>query len=212
MPVVDRRGIRVPRIGVGTPVRRGPLGGLPAPRTMMRNCGTPVGIRRDIVMQNRKYTILWVGVVLLLSIFVFSWRVADARLVKITAGPATIIDLPVFGTTGPYVKVSGTYEGEVDPADPHNAVIADIGLAPTVNGKVRYTSTFYLLYPLDLSRGNGKLFYDFGNRGSKRILQWFNDGAATNDPTTAADFGNGFLMRHGYIVAFSGTSPQPRTS
>jgi hypothetical protein len=131
---------------------------------------------------------------------------AEARLTRITEGPATVIDLPAFGATGPYLKIAGTFDGEIDPADRRNAVIADINFAPQTGGKVRYTSTFFILRPVDLSKGNGKLFYDSGNRGSKRILQWFNDGAASDNPTTAADFGNGFLMRQGYIVALNGYS------
>ncbi|HEY7298580.1 MAG TPA: alpha/beta hydrolase domain-containing protein [Xanthobacteraceae bacterium] len=129
---------------------------------------------------------------------------AQARLVKINAGPATRIDLPAFGPTGAYLKISGTFEGELDPADRRDAVIADIGLAPAVNGKVRYTSTFMILRPVDLGKGNRKLFFDFGNRGNKRILQWLNDGTPTNDPASAAEFGNGFLMRQGYSVAWAG--------
>ncbi len=128
----------------------------------------------------------------------------EARLIKINAGPATIIDLAVFGATGPYLKVAGIYEGELEPGDPRNAVIVDIDLAPRVKGKVGYTSTFFILHPLDLSQGNGKLFYDFGNRGNKRILQWFNDGTESNDPLTPEHFGHGFLMRQGHIVALNG--------
>ena len=101
---------------------------------------------------------------------------AEARLVKINAGSPTRIDLPAFGPTGAYLKISGTFEGELDPADRRNAVIADVGLAPTISGKVRYTSTFQILRPAELGKGNRKIFYDFANRGSKRILQWFNDG------------------------------------
>ena len=129
---------------------------------------------------------------------------AEARLVKINAGSPTRIDLPAFGPTGAYLKISGTFEGELDPADRRNAVIADVGLAPTISGKVRYTSTFQILRPAELGKGNRKIFYDFANRGSKRILQWFNDGTPSNDPASAAEFGNGFLMRHGYTVAWSG--------
>jgi hypothetical protein len=129
---------------------------------------------------------------------------AQARLVKMNAGAPVRIDLPAFGPTGAYLKISGTFEGELDPADRRNAVIADIGLAPTTNGKVRYTSTFQILRPADLGKGNRKIFYDFANRGSKRILQWFNDGTPSNDPGSAAEFGNGFLMRNGYAVAWSG--------
>jgi hypothetical protein len=129
---------------------------------------------------------------------------AQARLVRINAEPPIVIDLPVFGATGPYLKISGTFEGELDPADAHNVPIADIELAPHTNGKVRYASTFMILRPVNLANGNRRLFYDFGNRGNKRILQWLNDGKESNDPTSAAEFGNGFLMRAGYSVAWSG--------
>src|SRR5215475_7278152 len=95
---------------------------------------------------------------------------AQARLVKINPGQSTRIDLPAFGPTGAYLKISGTFEGELDPADRRNAVIADVGLAPTNSGKVRYTSTFQILRPAELGKGNRKIFYDFANRGSKRIL------------------------------------------
>ena len=130
--------------------------------------------------------------------------VAEARLTRITTTSVSVVDFPSFGLTGPYLKIAGTFDGEVDPHDSHNAVIADINLAPTTGGKVRYSSTFFVLRPVNLANGNGKLFYDFGNRGSKRILEWFNDGTASNDPSTAEHYGNGFLMRQGYIVALSG--------
>jgi hypothetical protein len=129
---------------------------------------------------------------------------AQARLVRINAEAPVVIDLPVFGATGPYLKIAGTFEGELDPADSHNATIADIELAPRAGGKVRYTSTFMILRPVDLAKGNRRLFYDFGNRGNKRILEWLNDAKESNDPTGAAEFGNGFLMRAGYSVAWSG--------
>jgi hypothetical protein len=130
--------------------------------------------------------------------------IAEARLVRINADTTTVVELPAFGATGPYLKISGIFDGELDPYDPHNTLIADIDLAPRSNGKVRYISTFYVLRPLDLAKGNRRLFYDFGNRGNKRILEWFNDGKESNDPTTAADFGNGFLTRSGYSVAWNG--------
>ena len=135
---------------------------------------------------------------------------SQARLVKINAAAPVAIDLPAFGPVGSYLKITGTFEGELDPADPRNAVIADIGLAPKTGGKVRYTSTFMILRPADPGKGNRKIFYDFGNRGNKRILQWLNDGAEGNDPASAAEFGNGFLMREGYAVVWSGWDGQSR--
>src|SRR5262249_58601883 len=97
---------------------------------------------------------------------------AEARLTKIHAGPPVLIDVPAFGARGAYLKISGTYEGEINPDDRRNAVIADIQLAPSTDGKVRYSSTFVLLRPQNLANGNRKIFYAFGNRGNKHLLPW----------------------------------------
>jgi hypothetical protein len=45
--------------------------------------------------------------------------------------------------------------------------------------------------------------FRFWQPWNKRILEWLNDGTASNDPSTAQHFGNGFLMRQGYIMALS---------
>jgi len=151
----------------------------------------------------RSHAMLGVGALFLVAVGIHVGS-AEARLTRITTTSSSVVDFASFGATGPYLKIAGTFEGEIDPADPRNAVIVDINLAPTTANKVRYTSTFFILRPVDLSKGNGKLFYDFGNRGSKRILEWFNDGTASNDPSTVEHYGNGFLMRQGYIVALNG--------
>ena len=69
---------------------------------------------------------------------------ASARLTHLNIARTEIIDLPAFGATGAYEKIVGTFDGEIDPANPRNAVIVDLDLAPTVNGKVRYSATFTL--------------------------------------------------------------------
>src|SRR5439155_2143397 len=104
-----------------------------------------------------------------------------------------------FGTTGSYEKLRGRIFGEVDPNDPLNAVIVDLDKAPrNARGMVEYSSDFYLMRPVDLSKGNGALFHEFSNRGGKGILARFNDAAGSNDPSTAQHAGNGFLMRQGF--------------
>lgn len=127
--------------------------------------------------------------------------IAEGKLTRITVTSESVVDHPSFGATGAYRKIAGTFEGVLDRADRRNALIADIDL---VQGPVTYKSTFFIMRPVDLAKGNSKLFFDFGNRGNKRIFQWFNDGVASDNPTTAQDFGNGFLMRQGYSVALSG--------
>ena len=71
-----------------------------------------------------------------------------------------------FGGAGTYESVKGTFTGEVDPSDPKNAIIQDLGLAPrNANGMVEYTSDFTLYKPTDMSKANGVLRYDAPNRG-----------------------------------------------
>jgi hypothetical protein len=148
---------------------------------------------------------------LALALFL-SLPAAEARVTKITAEPPVVIDLPLFGATGAYLKITGSFEGELDPADRRNAVITDIDLAPKVGGKVRYKSTFAILRPQSLAAGNHEILYDFGNRGQKHIIEWFNDATPADDPKEAKDFGNGWLMRQGFDVVCSGWDGQaPRT-
>src|SRR4051812_34417855 len=127
---------------------------------------------------------------------------ADARVVRIeinkqepfAAGQA-------FGSAGAYEKVLGRFHGELDPNNPLNAVIVDLDKAPrNARGMVEYSADFYILKPIDASKGNGALFYELANRGNKGILARFNDAAGSNDPSTAQHAGNGFLMRQGYTL------------
>src|ERR1051325_10213589 len=82
---------------------------------------------------------------------------------------------PTFGGyswpgVGQYEKIVGKAYGEVDPKDPKNAVIVDLQLAPkNARGKVEYSFDFYLLKPMDLSKGNHKMVYEPPNRGRKTL-------------------------------------------
>lgn len=108
-----------------------------------------------------------------------------------------------FGAAGPYERLSGRVIFRVDPAAEAQRVVIDIGLAPVdAEGRVVFEADFCILKPVDLSRGNRRLFFDYGNRGNKRALQFFNDAPSTNDPRSRADAGNGFLMRRGYSVGW----------
>ncbi len=111
-----------------------------------------------------------------------------------------------FGDVGPYEKLVGRVFGEVDPEAPQNAVITDIELAPrNARGLVEYAADLLILRPVDPSRGNSRIFYELNNRGRMLSLGQLNDArSGGNDPTTAADAGNGFLMRRGYTFVSSG--------
>ncbi len=110
-----------------------------------------------------------------------------------------------FGAAGPYEKLSGTVHFALDPASPQNRGIVDLSLAPrNAAGLVEFSADFYLLKPVDPARGNGRLLYEAGNRGTKRILPVFQGGLGADDPTTPAEFGNGALMSQGYTLVWMG--------
>ena len=118
---------------------------------------------------------------------------------------SVVLDGRPFGAAGAYEKIVGVLRFGVDPTHPANQAIADIGLAPrSAEGLVESAADFYLLRPLDPERGKRRLLLDIPNRGRKVALGMFNSTIRVPDPTTAEDFGNGFLMRHGYTVAWCG--------
>ena len=131
----------------------------------------------------------------------------DARIMRIEiTSRVPLAGGMAFGEVGPYEKLRGTFHGEVDPNDSLNAVIVNLGKAPrNARGMVEYRSHFLILKPVDMARGNGKIFYGINNRGNTSSgTQRFNDASGTNDPTTAADLGNAFHMREGYALVDSG--------
>lgn len=119
-----------------------------------------------------------------------------------------------FDDVGVYQKIVGRAFGCLDPAQPSNAGIALLDKAPRDrDGFVSYECDICLLTPMDPAKGRGTLLYDVLNRGNKVALHSFNDAPrdnqnplamAVNDLSSFADAGNGFLMRHGFSILWSG--------
>ena len=110
-----------------------------------------------------------------------------------------------FGAAGAYEKLVGKVDFAFDPALPANAIVVDLGLAPrNALGRVEASADFYMLKPVDPRKGNGRLFYEVGNRGGKSILTTFQKAAGSPDPTTDAEFGDGALMRQGFTLLWMG--------
>ena len=133
----------------------------------------------------------------------------QARVVRfVVEQTRSFADGMSFGDVGPYQRLDGTAYMEVDPRDPLNAVIVNLDKAPrNAKGLVEFSAPFFILKPADLSRGNHKLFYGINNRGNKQTLGYFNyvpTGPGINNPISAADAGDGFLMRLGYTVVDAG--------
>ncbi|MBV9250794.1 MAG: hypothetical protein JO227_16280 [Acetobacteraceae bacterium] len=109
----------------------------------------------------------------------------------------------VFDEVGSYERLTGRALFAVDPDAPAQRDVADLEKAPRDSaGFVRFEADFMILRPVDLARGNHRVFYDYGNRGHKRALQFFNDAPHSNDPLTLAHAGNGFFFRRGYAVVW----------
>jgi hypothetical protein len=147
---------------------------------------------------------LRMGFLLFLSLILATEVTAEIVRIEITA-QAPFAGGRSFGAAGPYLRIAGRFHGELDPTHPANRTIADVRLAPrNARGNVEYTADFEILRPADAARGNGTLIYDVNNRGNKRILQVLNDAPTGNALDAPAAAGDGFLMRHGFSVAWSG--------
>src|SRR5256885_4430470 len=142
---------------------------------------------------------------------------AEARITRIEIDTARS-QSPTFGGfswpgVGQYEKIVGKAFGEVNPHDRQNRDIVDIEFAPTnARGNVEYAFNFYILKPIDLSRGADKMMYEPPNRGGKtwaalgRVTvdtgaNGDDPGSAITNPTVLA---NSFLMPRGYSIVWSG--------
>ena len=131
---------------------------------------------------------------------------ADARVVRLRIERRELIlDGRAFGAAGPYEKLVGKVDFGLDPSLPRNADIVDLKLAPrNGRGEVEASADFYMLKPVDPRRSNGRLFYEVGNRGGKSMLQTFQKAAGSPDPTKESEFGDGALMRQGFVLLWMG--------
>jgi hypothetical protein len=127
---------------------------------------------------------------------------AQAELVRIDiAHRSDVLGGKPFGSVGPYESLRGTAHFAVDPANPHDRIIVDLDKAPkNAQRRVEFAADIYIIKPKDPARGNGVLFFDVVNRGNAQLLGTFNRARRAADPTTEADFGDGYLLRQGYTL------------
>ncbi len=114
-----------------------------------------------------------------------------------------------FGS-GAYVVIQGVAHGELDPADPRNAVIANLALAPrNAAGRVDYRSEVTLLRPADPRHFNGRLVHEVTNRGRKLIFAYLHDASQSNQTAlnglaTAASVGLARPLAEGAALVWNG--------
>lgn len=133
-----------------------------------------------------------------LLFFTLASATLPARVVRVEIASRTDIqEGKPFGAAGPYEKIIGRVYFAVDPANLHNRQIVDLDKAPrNAQGEVEFSSDLYLLKPKDMAKGNQAVLFEVSNRGGRGILSIVNgrDG----------EYGDGFLMRQGYTVAWVG--------
>src|ERR671931_2743213 len=136
---------------------------------------------------------------------------ASAEVVRIeVTSRADLVGGQPFGAAGPYEKLAGKIFFAVDPTLPANTIITDIDKAPpNAAGRVEFSSDFFLIKPKRIERGNGAVLYEVSNRGGKGMLGFFNHAAGSLDPATAAEMGDGFLMRQGFTLLWVGWQFDP---
>jgi hypothetical protein len=110
-----------------------------------------------------------------------------------------------FGDVGPYEQITGIARFAIDPKNERNRVIVDLDLAPrNKDGKVEFAADVVILTPKDPAKGNGAVLYDVNNRGNKLALGMFNRAAGGAAPDAKNPAGDGFLMKRGFTVVWSG--------
>jgi hypothetical protein len=82
---------------------------------------------------------------------------AEARITRIyVVNSELAFDGATFGEVGQYEHLGVRVKGELDPADPANAIIQDINLAPrNERGMVEYQTNVELLKPTDMGAAIG---------------------------------------------------------
>jgi hypothetical protein len=124
--------------------------------------------------------------------------IAEARVVRVEiASRGDIENGKTFGTAGAYEKITGRIFFAVDPANLHNRQIVDLDKAPrNAQGEVEFSADLYLLKPKDMAKGNGAVLFEVSNRGGRGIVFLANG--------REGEYGDGFLMRQGYTIAWVG--------
>jgi hypothetical protein len=138
-----------------------------------------------------------------LTLFVFLTSSALAHVARVEVVSRTDVqDGRVFGLAGAYERIIGRVYFAVKPENVRNRQIVDLDKAPrNAQGKVEFSADLYLYKPKDMNKGNGAVLFEVSNRGGRGILRLVDGG---NSSDANGEFGDGFLLREGYTIAWLG--------
>ena len=117
----------------------------------------------------------------------------------------TILQGQSWGEAGAYELITGIVIFATDPANPANARIIDLHLAPKDNeGFVRSSADLVVLKPIDASKST-MAFVEVSNRGGKFTPAYFLGASGRlTDPNDPMQFGDGLLMQRGITMIWVG--------
>ena len=78
-----------------------------------------------------------------------------------------------FGEIGAFERLDGVARFTIDPNAPGDVHIVDLDKAPrNADGLVEYSADFSIIKPEEMSKANGRIFFDYGNRGNMRAINF----------------------------------------
>jgi hypothetical protein len=133
--------------------------------------------------------------------------VAQAKVTNfiVTNTISPVFEGTVFGDVGTYERIDGIAELAIDPNSARGKEIIDLERIPLgKDGLVHFSSKVSVLRPIDGAKGNGTLLYEVLNRGRNLSLTLLNVASGVGLPETVQNAGDGFLMKNGYTLVWSG--------
>src|SRR6185503_12174456 len=110
-----------------------------------------------------------------------------------------------FGKVGSYERLLGTASFAIDPNEKDLPFICDLEFAPrNPDGLVEFKTVLDIVKPVDMSRGNRKLVFDFSNRGARGAFTRLNDRGAP-DLSKESYAGTAFIPRQRYPAVTPGS-------
>lgn len=110
-----------------------------------------------------------------------------------------------LGPAGAYEQIVARAHFALDPRAAANREIRDLALAPVnAAGLVEFSADLHVLRPADAARANGTALIEVPNRGGKGMLARFQYARAAMIPRAAEEFGDLWLMREGFTLAWLG--------
>ena len=111
-----------------------------------------------------------------------------------------------YGAVGSYEWLEGRAHFALDPAQPRNRAVIDLGLAPrNSRGLVEFSADIAIMRPKDQARASGVTVFDVVNRGLPTILDFLDRGNFLAKPGNTPEYiGDDFLLKQGTTLVWLG--------